>query len=128
MAIRLSTNEMLTTLGDKPRLPFTEAEIAAIRLATPAVAQKLAARFEPPDGLLYLTSNSLHMDFVVAKTLRQKTIFGLSKPRFTIWMGFEHGDVWEEGPAVNNIRGVAYVFQRMQTADHWLDGEYGRKR
>lgn len=128
MAVRLSTHELHNTLRDRPRLPFSEAELAAIRLATPAIAQKLVPRFEPADGLLYLVADSLHMDFVLSKTLRHKTIFGAAKPRFTVWMGFEHGEFWEEGPSVNNIRGAAYVFQRMQAADNWLDSEYGRKR
>jgi len=128
MAVRLSTHELLATLRDRPRLPFSDAELGTIRLATPAVAPTLAARFEPPDGLVYLVADSLHMHFVVAKTMRHRTIFGATKPRFTVWMGFENGELWEEGPAVNNIRGVAYIFQRMQAADKWMDGEYGRKR
>jgi len=128
MAVRLSTHELHNTLRERPRLPFTEAELAAIRMATPIIAQKLVARFEPADGLLYLVADSLHMEFVLAKTVRHKTIFGVTKPRFTVWMGFEHGELWEEGPSVNNIRGAAYVFQRMQAADRWLDSEYGNKR
>lgn len=125
MAVRTSLNEMQASIRRLQRLPYTEAELAVIQKATPAVAPKLSAKFEPTDGFCYLVARALHMEFVVVKSARWRF---LRLPRYTIMMGFEHGEIWEKGPVVNRIKAVAYVLQRMALTDRWLDGEYGRKR
>lgn len=127
MATRMTPSEMLATARHLKRLPFTEAELAIIRQGTPAVAPKLSAKYEPSQGLYYLTAPSLHMEFVVVKSVRLRLPF-LTLPRYTLMMGFEHGEIWEKGPEVNRLRAVPYIFQRMTLTDNWLDGEYGRKR
>ncbi|MCK0209908.1 hypothetical protein MWN33_17900 [Starkeya koreensis] len=127
MAARVSLNQMQAEVGRLSRLPFTAAELAAIRQATPAVAPKLSAKFEPENGFCYMVASQLHMEFVVVKSARLRLPFGLSLPRYTIYMGFEHGEIWEKGPRVNRLRAVTYVFQRLVATDSWLDTEYGRK-
>lgn len=127
MATRMSPREMLATARDLKRLPFAEADLAVIRQATPAVAPKLSAKYEPSEGLYYLAAPTLHMEFVVVKSVRLSLPFGLTLPRYTIFMGFEHGEIWERGPVVNRLSAVAFIFKRMLLADSWLDGEYGRK-
>lgn len=127
MAKRMTLNEMQASVRHLQRLPFTEPELATIRRATPAVAPKLSPKFEPEDGCCYLAAPQLHMEFVVVKSVRRRFPFGIVLPRYTIFMGFEHGEIWEQGPSVNRLKAVAYVFQRMALTDNWLDGEYGRK-
>ena len=126
MAVRTSLNEMQASVRRLQRLPYTEAELAVIQKATPAVAPKLSAKFEPSEGYCYLAAPALHMEFVVVKSVRWRFL-GLTLPRYTLMMGFEHGEIWEQGPVVNRVKAVAYVFQRMALTDRWLDGEYGRK-
>ncbi len=128
MAEKLTMHAMIATASNLPRLPFEARELATIRAATPIVGTKLSPKFAPEAGYLYLTSSQLHMEFVVVKSMRKKTIFGAVKPRFTLFLGFEDGEVWEQGPEVTTPRAVAYVFQRLQAADQWMDKEYGRKR
>lgn len=128
MAEKLTMHEMIATASHLPRLPFDARELGTIRSATPIVGTKLSPKFEPEAGYVYLASSQLHMEFVVVKSMRKKTIFGSVKPRFTIFLGFEDGEVWEQGPEVTTPRAVAYVFQRLQAADQWMDKEYGRKR
>ncbi|MBS9476546.1 hypothetical protein [Ancylobacter radicis] len=128
MAEKLTMHEMLATASHLPRLPFDPRELAAIRGASPIIGAKLSPKFEPEDGYCYLASSQLHMEFVVVKSVRKKTLFGSLKPRYTIFMGFDNGEVWEQGPQVTTTRAVAFVFQRLQAADRWLDSEYGRKR
>lgn len=127
MATRMTPNEMLATARHLKRLPFTEAELATIRSGTPAVAPKLSAKYEPSEGLYYLVAPSLHMEFVVVKSVRLRLPF-FTLPRYTLMMGFEHGEIWEKGPEVNRLRAVPFIFRRMAAADNWLDSEYGRKK
>lgn len=127
MATRMTPKEMLATARDLKRLPFTEADLALIRSGTPAVAPKLSAKYETSEGLYYLAAPTLHMEFVVVKSERMRLPF-LTLPRYTIMMGFEHGDVWEKGPVVNRLRAVPFIFKRMSQADNWLDDEFGRKK
>lgn len=128
MAERLTITEMRSTANHMTRLPFTEDERSAVSRATPAVAPKLSAKYQPTEGLLYLVSEQLHMEFVVVKSLRKRTLFGAIKPQYTVMMGFEHGEVWEQGPTVTTIRAVGFIFSRMEKADRWMDEEYGRKK
>ncbi|MCJ8141556.1 hypothetical protein MKI84_01340 [Ancylobacter sp. A5.8] len=128
MAERLTLPEMRATAAHMNRLPYTDADIAAITRATPAVASKLSPKYDPSEGMLYLVSNQLHMEFVVVKSLRKRTLFGARRPNYTVMMGFEHGEVWEQGPTVATARAVAYMFTRMVQADQWMDEEYGRKK
>lgn len=125
MGERVSLNGMLIRVRDLRRRPFTEAELNALESATPAIAPKLSAKFDAADGCCYLAAPALHMEFVVVKSAGR--LFGLL-PRYTVWMGFEHGELWEQGPVVNRLRAVTYTFQRMAVADQWLDAEYGRKK
>lgn len=127
MAPRVSLREMQAEVAGLRRLPFTAAELATLRQATPSVAPKLSPKFEPENGFCYMAAPQLHMEFVVVKSARLHLPFGLSLPRYTIYMGFEHGEIWERGPRVNRLRAVAYVFQRLAHTDQWLDQEYGRK-
>lgn len=128
MAVRLTTAEMRSTAQHMPRLSYTEDEKSAISRASPAIASKLSAKYDPADGLFYLVSSQLHMEFVVVKSLRKRTMFGAKKPQFTLMMGFEHGELWEQGPTVTTIRAVAFIFNRMEKTDRWMDEEYGRKK
>jgi hypothetical protein len=128
MAVRLTTAEMRSTANHMPRLPFTEDEKNAISRSSSAVAPKLSAKYDPTEGLFYLVSDQLHMEFVVVKSLRKRTLFGAKKAQFTVMMGFEHGEVWEQGPTVTTVRAVGFIFTRMERADRWMDEEYGRKK
>lgn len=127
MAPRVSLREMQAEVARLQRLPFTAEELGVIRQATPTVAPKLSAKFEPEDGFCYLAAPKLHMEFAVVKSVRLRLPFGIVLPRYTIYMGFEHGEIWEKGPTVNRLRAVAFVFQRLALTDRWLDEEYGRK-
>lgn len=128
MAEKLTAHEMLATASHLPRLPFEPRELTAIRAASPHLVAKVSARFEPAQGYCPLACDKLHMEFVVVKARQTSFIRRLFGARYVIFMGFDHGDVWEKGPEVASTRAVAYVFQRLLAADQWLDKEYGRKR
>ncbi|QIB32982.1 hypothetical protein [Ancylobacter pratisalsi] len=128
MGEKLTPAEMLSAARHLERLPYEASDLATIQHAVPAIVPKLAAKYEPAEGLCYLVSDRLQMAFVVVKSLRKRSIFGKLKPNYTIMMGFDHGDVWEQGPTVPTARAVAFVFDRMEKTDRWMDSEYGRKR
>jgi len=128
MAERLTPVEMLSTALHLERLPYEAADLTTIQRAVPAIVPKLSAKYEPAEGFCYLVSDRFHMDFVVVKSFRKRSIFGAVKANYTIMMGFGHGDVWERGPTVPSPRAVAFVFKRMEIADRWMDREYGRKK
>ena len=128
MGAKLTPDEMRATAQRLERLPYETADLAAIQRAVPAIVPKLAAKYEPADGYCYLVSDRLQMAFLVVKLLRKKTLFGTLKPNYTIMMGFDHGESWDEGPTVPTARAVTFVLQRMDQADKWMDEEYGRKR
>ena len=128
MAVRLTPAEMLSTARHFERLPYDASDLPVIQRAVPAIVPKLSAKYEPSEGFCYLVSDRFHMDFVVVKSFRKRSIFGTVKANYTIMMGFDHGDVWEQGPTVPSTRAVAFVFKRMEIADRWMEREYGRKR
>lgn len=128
MAERLTSAEMLTNARHFERLPYDASDLATIQRAVPAIVPKLSAKYEPAEGFCYLVSDKLHMAFVVVKSFRKRSLFGTVKPNYTVMMGFDHGDVWEQGPTVPSARAVAFVLKRMEMTDSWLDSEYGRKR
>ncbi len=128
MAERLTPAEMLSTARHLERLPYEPDELNIIQHVLPVIVPKLSAKYEPHEGFCYLVSDKFHMDFVVVKSFRKRSIFGKVKASYTIMMGFDHGAFWEQGPVVPSARAVAFVFKRMAIADQWMEREYGRKR
>lgn len=128
MTERLTTAQMHDAVRRLERLPYDDKEIALIHRASSVIVPRPSAKYPPDEGLCHMVSEALRMEFIVAKSFRKRGLLGGVKARYTVLMGFDDGESWEEGPVVTSAQAVAYVFRSMEKVDRWMDEKYGRKR
>lgn len=119
---------MLEEVRALNRMPFDKSEIGVISRGSAGIVHRPSVTYRIEDGLCHMVAEALHMEFLVVKSRRPSKFFPSSRPRYTVMMGFERGEAWEEGPVVRSPRAVAFVFQSMDKVDRWMDQEYGKKR
>lgn len=124
---RKSTAAMRDEMRALDRLPFTTSEIGVIGRGSKAITHRPSVTWRIEDGFCHMVAEALHMEFLVVKSRRRSRLFPSLRPRYTVMMGFDHGEAWEEGPVVRSPHAVAFVFKSMDKVDRWMDSEYGRK-
>lgn len=67
-------------------------------------------------GLFHLRSEEMGVDFMVLKTFRKKGLFGGSKPNYTLIVGYDQGESWEEGPSVARATEITKILRAICNA------------